>query len=260
MKDFILKLNNYLNSKIRFEFTGGEPTSYKNIIELSRFITSLNHEISIFTNGSKPINWWNENSYLFKYINLSYHIDFTNKKHIKNVIFSCNKSKIHINVMALPNKFNECFEIAKELKTEFNTVSLQPIVNNFSLSINLPTLFNYTEEQLNILRNQKEYLGNPSEIYNASYLNNDVINVLANGKNKFKGYKCNIGKNYLVIDVIGFIHKAWCMRETLGHIIDVCFDNIYISDIISKEGIICNKEICHCYSDMIIPKERLINA
>ena len=52
----------YAGEKILFHFTGGEPTLYSHLHELFAYIKqkNQNHYISMFTNGSRTMRWWDE--------------------------------------------------------------------------------------------------------------------------------------------------------------------------------------------------------
>ena len=45
---------------LRIQFTGGEPTLFPDLIELLSYIKRPNVYISLITNGSRTIRWWQE--------------------------------------------------------------------------------------------------------------------------------------------------------------------------------------------------------
>jgi hypothetical protein len=71
--------------------------------------------------------------------------------------------------------------------------------------------------------------------------------VIVAGNNFFSGWKCNVG-DAIFINPVGEMSLASCgMGGNVGHI---------LKDI-SRAGpkqITCNKEHCHCGTDIIIPK------
>jgi hypothetical protein len=75
--------------------------------------------------------------------------------------------------------------------------------------------------------------------------------VIVAGNNFFSGWKCNVG-DAIFINPVGEMSLASCgMGGNVGHI---------LKDI-SRAGpkqITCNKEHCHCGTDIIIPKFMLL--
>ena len=61
------------NRKVFFHLGGGEPTILKNFEELLQLFKTYRINVSIQTNGSRPLSWWQKNIHYFSKVHLSYH-------------------------------------------------------------------------------------------------------------------------------------------------------------------------------------------
>jgi len=67
-------------------FTGGEPTTYKELPKLAARFKEKGIYVMVVTNGSMPITWWEKHIYNFDSIMISMHTDETDKEHIKKLV------------------------------------------------------------------------------------------------------------------------------------------------------------------------------
>jgi len=78
----------------------------------------------------------------------------------------------------------------------------------------------------------------------------NTVDYINNGMTNFNGYKCDVGLKSLYISYDGEIMLANCfINGSIGNINDP--DNIRWP----TESVVCNKNLCHCTSDVNIDKQ-----
>jgi MoaA/NifB/PqqE/SkfB family radical SAM enzyme len=251
--------------KIYFIFTGGEVTTWKFLPSLIKELKQYDKVfISIVSNGSKPLDYWNTIKDYIDNISLSFHSEFSNvDKFIDIIKLLHNIVRVHINIMMNPNKFDICVSLAETIiKKEFSDISLtlQPLTIDFGDKI-----YPYTDDQFSIINNQDKlftskikwtkkwdkYRGKMKMIYSDSreIITSDY-NLIINQGNKWRGWKCYAGIEQIIIDFNGEVWRGWCKEgNKLGTIYTGIDNNI--------KPIICTKEFCRCGFDIKCKKERL---
>jgi len=257
------KTAGYKNFK--FFFSGGEPTAWSNFIPICEWIykTLPRATLAVNTNLSRPLAWWEKNYYLFDDVVASFHIEFANKKRYEeNSVFLCDKVNYLSTKMLLHDeRFWEVVEFGNYLKTIMPNYFLEwtPLFDEMSPNTGpwhyddpAKTEFiknNTTEIQQTKRKPMKrttmtviynKYDDNISEVCNS----NEVI---VAGNNFFMGWECNVG-DCIFINPVGEMSLASCGQGGyVGHILED----------VARAGprrIVCEKEHCHCGTDIIIPK------
>lgn len=67
-------------------FTGGEPTTYKDLPKLAAKFKEKGIYVMVVTNGSMPLRWWKEHIHNFDSIMLSMHTEESNAAQLKEII------------------------------------------------------------------------------------------------------------------------------------------------------------------------------
>ena len=211
--------NHYKHKKIFFEFTGGEPTLYRDFPKLLQWVKSKGHHQSLITNASKPLSYWREILPLIDHLQISFHHQRAEVDNILELLnFAPKNLSIHLSIMLEPVSFFKTLERVKPLieSRENLTYSLQPVLERENKG-----KFNYTKIMLNVLRKQvlsfgdnpkfirDEYslLSKPSFPYRGKMvLNEDSLEhtysfdeLLRLNKN-WKGWNCHVGLEKLIID------------------------------------------------------------
>jgi organic radical activating enzyme len=159
---------------IRWNFGGGEPTLHPNFLDLLKFLKSKNQWIMVTSNGTRDYKYWSQAVKYLNSINLSAHFEGLKDekdedRFIKNIQVICDHFASHdddhwleIKIMTTPEFINRALALKEKIKkleilhkkganNRINgVVSLVPIrkIGNSG------QLVEYTEEQLEILRNQ----------------------------------------------------------------------------------------------------------
>ena len=212
-----------------FELTGGEPTVYPGIEELCNHMKSLGIYVQLVTNGSRTVRWWEENAENFSLITNSYHVEFTDVKHLTAVCNTVIDKGVIANVLVMLDPFN--FDKVKndiEYMKEFGNfgISVRRIEDRNSTStINRASA--YTDEKLLYLNNNihiKEKITIPfpdNMWYQTILIKEDntqkIVNentVYSTDDNNFLGWDCYAGIDTLSLDVNGNILPAYCYTGT----------------------------------------------
>jgi organic radical activating enzyme len=260
-------------TKIDFLFTGGEPTLWKELPEIIKYLKD-NHNIfiRILTNGSKKLKWWEENKDIFDQVEISVHNEELDINHIINVCDYLYESKkmIVANVLIDPKNFEKCVQIIEDLKHSSHP---WPIIAKTVFFDGIP---DYTNKQKEYFTNTRHRLPGKvilEEVYSAkskgtqyqiTYNNGEIFKlphdrwIALEGLNHFYGWKCNIGVESIQITLDGRL-TGNCL-QTLYE--DGNFYSILDKDFAEKfnpriESIICRQVICTCTTDIHLTKEKL---
>jgi len=239
--------------EICYRVSGGEPTYWKHFLDLAKLVKKQGHTFSFLTNGSQRVKYYKEISkYTDGYI-ISYHPEFANLEHIKEVIQE-SYCPVFVNLMLSPENFNEMFDIAEELYSSSDNVSVWPKIildkSNIDAITNTPA--NYTQDQLDTIKNWPFFTNLPdAQLHRGELLLDDspvtANDLITNDQNKFYGWKCWAGIDGINIDMWGNIYRADCQYGgALG--------NLERYKLPEKE-IVCGKSVCSCLSDIYIRKE-----
>lgn len=245
--------------RLFFEFTGGEVTLYKGFLPLIQHLKQREALVSIISNGSRRMEFWEKAYPYLDHICLSFHSESANVEHFKSVVqFLSKKISVHVNIMMLPEKFDLCRELAHWVSRETQDVTLavQPLLVNFG-----SRFFPYTDEQMQFLKTGQppvKLTKEPVKYRGALYkiLENGERRLttgqqlVSSGENNWKGWKCWVGVKQLVVDFSGNVYRGWCFEGgKLGNV------NELESIKFPTEPIRCRKSFCHCILDVMNRRE-----
>ncbi|WP_442505084.1 radical SAM protein [Novipirellula sp. SH528] len=244
-----------LDRSVTFVFSGGEPTAYKHLRKLLEAINCAGGEARLISNGSPGLDWWTSTASLLKSIVLSFHIEFANRDKFAAVAkLLQDRLKTHINVTMVPERFDECLRNAEILsKTcEQATITLKPLLIDFGSD-----LYPYTDSQRKVLADSKLGDGgneNPGkamlkiEYEDGSSERSSGSQIIAAGKNHWPNWSCEAGIESLAVDQFGEVSRAVCCQGgKLGNINETQWT-------LPTSGIVCEKLVCHCISDINVSK------
>ncbi len=270
-----LHLLDYYKSKGKKKFIihigGGEPSQWP---ELTNFVAGIKKKhnciVSLTTNGSRTVRWWEENVKQFDHIGLSVHHERVDADHIAKVgdIIYKNNVAMWASVLMDPNHWEKCIDIINTLKKSKYDWSIS------SDQIQTDLTF-YTEEQKKFLEKRikrsnnvfYEYFINkrkrPKYHNPTVYFTNSKEKVpnhwlLLNGYSNFKDWKCNVGVDTAFIDKKGDIRGS-CgnflfNKSFYYNIYDINFKNVFTPAI---EPTICHMTRCWCQPEVNCTKSKL---
>jgi organic radical activating enzyme len=255
-------------NKERFEIhiVGGEPTLWPELGKFAKIIKeNYNSWISISSNGSRTLRWWEQYSQYFDDIMISVHHQYADVDHIIQVCDIAYKKGPVVNAMVLMDPFawDKCIDIISKLKTSKKRWFI------LAMEVMHDTI-NYTDEQKRFISKPNKRFPNPFWLLKKlKNLKRDPKVVFDNGKKKtvnrnwlglnnhtnFKGWLCNIGVDNLYIDKDGRITGA-CRT--------VLFENynLYDPNFVTKfnpviKPKICDRSFCGCQPEQLLDKIKI---
>jgi len=249
----------YPDKILNFILCGGEPTLWKDLPLLLRFIKekNLSNNIQVITNGSPSNDWWEINSIFMDSIILSYHWEYANKNKLKEVckIVDKNKCNIKLTILVLPDKIDKCYELARE----FISHVMMKIELRIIKKLSMEPIDEYTDDQLKLLRTNNLFGHFKYDTIDHDMITNlgttiEPIAELLNQTNKWKGWRCYIGLECLKVNWQGNIYRASCREKDSDKLGNINIGNYTFPN----EPMICDKEFCFCVTDIRATKERVM--
>lgn len=222
-------------NQFHWSFSGGEPTAYKNLLDLVGYIendkNSSYQSIHMTTNLSPGSKWWRvwldrTADLQRRSITASFHAEFAKEQEFGDKCLQLIYDSVHvtINQVMVPEKFWELYERCERFHKRGINVTLKPQSDpTASFVVN-----GYTKEMIDIMQTGFPQESSGEEIYQIALYDNDGTEYLfdqaerfnAYGFNKFKGWKCNSGYQSLVIRGEEVKRSYSCHDLPLGNIID----------------------------------------
>ena len=254
----------YVNFKVFY--SGGEPTLWKGLIPVSEFLKHTlgdNVTLGINTNLSRKISWWEKNYYLFDDVVASYHPEFVdNNNYLDIAEFLQDKiNYLCLRMMMLEEKFDEMIIIGNRLKSRLKNYNLEWVpllkemsVNTVPWTYNDPRITDFLmknnfETSITMFKPTLKHSYSSVEKYDDGSIK--ILNsnrLVAENKNFFKGWRCKVNEA-IFISPSGLMKAASCGQ---GPIIGNIFSELKISD----EEVVCQKDYCHCGTDILISKQK----
>jgi organic radical activating enzyme len=260
--------SNLKKKQIYLHIIGGEPTLWKNFGEFVKFFKEeYNCLISISTNASRTLRWWNEYGHFVDQVMISCHHQYADVSHILEVANILYKKRIDLVAMVLmdPKEWDKCIAILKQLET---SKTKWPIA---AMEVHHKTL-HYTTEQKEFLKNYKSPKSDlwyklrsvkivhprPTIIYEDNTKQQVDQNYLSlHNLNRFYGWQCNLGVDTLYIEKSGVMQGA-CGQSLYN--LDFKY-NIFDEDFTEKFSptivpVICQKHnTCGCQPETNVRKQ-----
>ena len=247
-----------LGREVLVQYTGGEPTVYPKFKELVRYASERGIRQSIISNGSRTPRFWSEVAPMFEKVHLSYHHEFADPAKFVDVAEEiCKHTDVHVNVLMLPNQFDEIITMCQELRTRCPTATilLKPLQKDFGSE-----LYDYTDYEKRILDTMHSFhtdTGPRKKNYPSGHLNVEYADgrkegttpsaLMLAGVNQWKGWQCNIGIETLNVDMYGNIRGGLCR-------VGGSYGNIGGDYKLPEAASVCTKNWCTCHLDIMVSK------
>jgi uncharacterized Fe-S cluster-containing radical SAM superfamily protein len=252
--------SNGFNS-FHWSFSGGEPTAYKGLLELTRYlddgVQTPYQSVHMTTNLSPGLEWWkrwaNSTSMLARRsITASHHAEFAKEQEFGDKILHLTDENVFvtINQVMVPEKFFELYEKLEKFHRRGINVTLKPQSDPTASRI----VDGYTDEMIRLMQTgfPQEALG--EELYQIAlydhegkeYLFDQAERFNAFNFNKFKGWSCNSGYQSVIIRSNEVKRSYSCHDQPLGTLTEGF--NLF------KEPKVCVTPSCVSSADSKIPK------
>ena len=255
-------------------YTGGEPTLYPELMELLHYSKSKGAWNILVSNGSRTMRWWKElakiDNILIR-LTLSYHneqtLDYNNIADIMN-LFLNSETETVCEITHTKNNIPQAIEAYNYLMD--NTGGIFDIKG---MNINEYDIYDlYSAEELSIIKHASYTYGKLVNIKTKSIIPDNLrlipkllvtnnlgittdMNVqllMKNKWNKFLGWECQVGKDFLDIN-FQTINRSVCgVTGPIGHVDDLTYN-------FSNNAVICNKVTCQCFHDLLTTKTKQNN-
>jgi organic radical activating enzyme len=250
--------------KIHCSVAGGEPSLSPFLRELVGIFKENNSTIGITSNAAKPASYWAEISEYLNYISFSWHAEFIDKNFREKVMAAAMNTAVTVRIMMNTQHWERSVEEYESWKdNEF--VFLEPVrALNWNSSAVDPKSYTYTPEQEAWFENnripQKHVYHLPNHNFvdlEAKFYFDDgtvdpkpnIVTLINNGQTNFNGYQCEAGLKEMFIDWRGKIYLANCQ---IGGAIGTINEPEKVRW--PTAPVLCNKNLCHCSSDVVINK------
>jgi organic radical activating enzyme len=250
---------------------GGEPTMWPGLEQFCKEIKETHVvKITIVTNASRTLRWWEENCRYFDDAVLSCHAEFVDIDHfisVGDLLFKEGLSVIGLMLMDAKN-WDKCISYVDRMKTSKYPwyIQTKEIVNAIGHDLN-----SYTPEQLSYVNDSLKRIPdsdwllkrfNDIKMYDSVALFDDGTasvmrphEIITNSWNYFNGWNCNVSTEAIGIYASGEIYGGSCNIDIFKNKKVNIFSENFEIDVI-PESVICNIQECNCQPDTHISKSR----
>jgi organic radical activating enzyme len=247
-----------------FSFSGGEPTAYKDFLNLIDYYSSdmmpKYQSFHMTSNCSPGLKWWNRLVSKLKLLDrasvtASFHSEFADETEFSEKLLFLIENQIYvtINQVMVPDRFNEYYDRCERFHERGIPVTLKPQSNDTATEL----VEGYTTEMINIMQ-----IGFPQHINNIAAYQIELQDINGNrynfdqaerfnafGFNKFSGWECNSGYQSVIIRGNEVKRSYSCCDTQLGTL-DKGFK-------LFNEPKICITNSCVSSADSKVPKWKL---
>jgi len=255
-------------TKSNLFIVGGEPTLWKGLEDLCKYLKD-NHDIIIemSTNGTRKLNWWEENAQNFDHVTVSVHREFANVDHLINVCDLLYEKDVVVgaDVLMDPDAFDVCTKIVDKLQ---NSKYNWPIISKV---VHFNGTHRYTEEQLEYVKDKRKRFPGEEWYYKRTKKLQTKITIIKdddtevyttddswlirNQLNYFTGWECNLGLDIIKILPGGRI-TGNCGQSINGD--HYLYEDNFIERFKPTLGpVICSMPVCKCNEETVCAKRKL---
>ena len=261
---------NKIDKKVHIDLIGGEVTLFPQFKQLAEMINSNGSTLSIFSNGSRTVRFWEEVKDYLNTIVISYHPLSNTREHLTNVIdvlLSSNRNDGEgtiptVNFACVKNYIDEIIAMRNELHYYWEgrvNLELRLLRDKRGHRKYGQWHYDYTQEEIDKIMAPPPWHNQPVDHYftptqqpgeikivhlNDSISWHNLNDIIVGNMNVFKGMYCNIGRESIVVDFKGNIRTGYCQHGSAGHISD---GNINFP---SDSHVLCQQESCFNLRDL----------
>ena len=247
-------------TEFHWSFSGGEPTAYKDLLQLIQHLQDNCYQsIHMTTNLSPGSKWWSAWCHATRdmqrrSITASFHDEFAREQEFGDKCLQLMRQGVYvtINQVMVPEKFTELYDRCARFHERGINVTLKPQSDPTASRV----VDGYTAEQIDILQTGFPQAVEGEELYqialydhnDSKYLFDQAERFNAFGFNKFQGWYCNSGYQSVIIKSNEVKRSYSCHDAPLGTLTQG-FD-------LFKEPTKCITPSCVSSADSKIPKSK----
>lgn len=251
---------------------GGEPTLWPHIEKFCKEIKAQhNVYTTIITNGSRSIRWWEDNCAFFDDVVLSGHNEFVDIEHYIEVADLLYQRDVKVTGLMLMDAkhWDRCVDMVEQMKT-----SKHPWFIEAKAVVDAPGrgMETYTQQQIDYLSTGVKRLPDPVWIlkrmheirpYESVVLFDDGSakparphEIIVNNWNRFKGWKCDVALETLLITANGSITGGCQEPVFAGNDFNIFAETFEENFNLNVEltAITCPNTLCSCQPETHITK------
>ena len=250
--------------KMHVSISGGEPTLSPFLLDFCKMVSDSGNKVGITTNLARTPRYMRTLAPYLEYCSASYHPSFEDKNFLEKALAAAEHTPTNIRVMMDSSYWDKSIKFLERCKQHKNiTIETVKVIDWMPGN---KAGREYSEDQLKWFENtdlfqDAEQMPKRKSTFkstsNIIFADGEVLDsngqeqeLINNGKTNFKGWRCNMGMESLFIQYTGKIYLANCFQGgVIGDINDP--DNISWP----KDSVICEKDICHCTTDVLITKQ-----
>jgi organic radical activating enzyme len=229
-------------------FTGGEATYHPDFERI--VIEAPEHlRISVISNASRPIAFWERIVDRLDLVMLTFHAEFADLERFfrtAELVFLKSKRKGAINLTMIPAHWDKCVAAHRRFTEAGMLVTVKPLLQNFATP-EAELISDYSEDQSEWIKsNTNKITSKNIAVYNKKdelLWKTTPAEMIINKQTNFSGWQCHTPTQYLSIHSDGEVFNTACkQRERVGSIYtDIKFDS---------EPIVCEQTFCWCFTDI----------
>jgi sulfatase maturation enzyme AslB (radical SAM superfamily) len=255
-----------------FHFVGGEPTHWPKLLDFIKFLKeNFNCVISMTSNGSKKVEYWQKIVPYFDIVHLSCHHEFVNLESFRDICDLLYKNNVIVSVSMMmdPLAWDTCMngiEYLKQSKYSWTIRYVEIIGDNIQYTSEQVEIINrHRARKANIfwfLKNNKHYISkvkvkdDREKIY--KFKDNEIV---LKKLNHFTGWSCSVGVNWVHISNNGTI-SGTCGQLLYGedqhyNLYSDSFEQDFTPKLINS---VCDQIACWCTIETVMPKYKLTST
>jgi wyosine [tRNA(Phe)-imidazoG37] synthetase (radical SAM superfamily) len=276
-------------TQVHFKISGGEPSLWK---DLDKFIEGIKENndvyLSLITNGSRTLRWWQKKGNLIDNVTLSFHAGEADVDHhiaVADIMYELGK-KTTVLVLMDPTNWDKCIEKIEYMKehSKYNWfIQVAEVIEpDHVFAGHTKEVDNherlYTPEQKEFMKNSLKRMPGLRWFVDNYYLFKKEIRVfesiatlndgteesarphyyINNNWNKFLNWSCDIGLELVFINWDGEIRGS-CGQKLYGNkwsynILDADFADKFDPEF---KSVICSINNCFCQTDTHVTKHKI---
>lgn len=212
------------------QIVGGEPTAYEGLdVALRSVRKDPCKQLTLETNGSKSLTWWQQHIAHFANVVISVH-KRTDVDHILKVAELLQTSSVELKIKfpIQPVNWNEIVQIRDSFRHSGFVTELHLLYKNFTQGNN--EYYDYSQEQMDYYYRDKGI--------ELNQISNQIEQIRIHKLNEYTGHMCWAGVEQFVIDRQGYVFRGWCEQNgTMGNILEGTVDW-------ANNPVVCRRRLC----------------
>lgn len=276
-KHIVSLINYYLDSdlidEVQLSLLGGEPTLWKDLGQFVEYVSKNSKcKIYLITNGSRTLRWWKEYAEYFDSINISIHHERLDLDHIISLADLLYEKDVffYTDVLMDHTAWGKCLDIVNRL------IDTDKKFMVLAKPININSQIFYNDEQKEYLQTHMKRRPSLATWFRNRKMLNGISKITAifdNGEkiktknehyfalnmlNRFQGWQCNLGVNYLFINRQGKLTGA-CGQRLYNIDSDYSINDIDFSEKFNPKisPVICQQKVCGCPGEIALTKKKI---